>query len=350
VPRQKPYENVVLEALAFEVPPHRVTSTSIEDELAATYRRLGIPAGCIETLTGIQARRFWDEGTSIADAAVVAARKVYESTGQASSWMKRTGVVISTSVCKDFVEPSVAALVRGELGLEGPDGPGSCEAFDLGNACLGFMNGIDTAAMWIEHGRVDTALVVAAESSRHVVKSTVDRLNEPSSTMQDFKEALATLTLGSGAVAVLLVNKALATKAHRVVGAVSLGDPASSTICLGTSEWMRTDAAKLLTNGVSLAQRTWARAEDKLSWTRDGIQHFVCHQVGATHMATLFKKLELDLDKAPITYTELGNIGPAAVPLTLGLAVEDGRIRSGDRLALMGIGSGLSCMMMEVVW
>ncbi len=346
------YRSVRIESLAFELPPHRVSSKAIEDELQPTYRRLGIPAGCIETLVGIQARRFWDDDKTnsgppgrIGSCAARVARAAFEQTGRASELMARAGVVISTSVCKDYIEPSVAALVRGQLSL-----PADCEAFDIGNACLGFMNGMDLAAMWIEQRRVDVALVVAAESSRHVTRRTVERLLLPTSTMQDFKEALPTLTLGSGAVAMLLVHESLASTAHQLTGAVSLGDGSSSMICLGTPDWMRTDAHKLLHNGVALAQRTWKRAEDTLGWSRDNLAQFICHQVGATHMATLFQKMELDLERAFLTYPELGNIGPAAVPLTLGLAVEAGRVRAGDRVALMGIGSGLSCMMMEVLW
>lgn len=346
----EPFEYVRIESLGFELPPHRVTSRAVEDELASTYRRLGIPAGCIETLVGIEARRFWDQDVGIGQAAALAAQKAYALTGRGPELMRRTGLVLSTSVSRDYIEPSVAALVRGELALGGPEGQGDCEAFDVGNACLGFMNGMDLAALWIEQRRVDVALVVAAESSRHVVEQTVARLQADDATMQDFKEALPTLTLGSGAVAMLLVHKDIASTSHRVVGSVSLGDPASSTICLGTPEWMKTDATRLLTHGVDLAARTWSRAVARLGWSGSALQHFVCHQVGATHMATLFKRLDLDLDKAFLTYPELGNIGPAAVPLTLGLAVDAGRVRAGDRLALMGIGSGLSCMMMEVVW
>lgn len=340
---QAVYENVRIEALAVEVPPHRVTSRALEDELAPTYARLGIPAGCIETLVGIIARRFWDEGTAIADAASNAARKVYASGHE--HLQAHTGLVLSTSVSKDFIEPSIAALVRGQLPLS-PE----CEAMDIGNACLGFMNGMDLAATWIEQRRIDCALVVAAESSRFVVGETVRRLLEPTSTKQDYMEALPTLTLGSGAVAMLLVHSSIATTTHKVRGAVSLGDPSSSTICMGTPSSMKTDAAKLLVNGVSLAQRTWAKAHDTFGWTRENVAQLICHQVGATHMATLAKKLDLDLERAFLTYPELGNIGPAAVPMTLQMAVDAGRVRQGDRLALMGIGSGLSCMMMEVVW
>lgn len=341
------YEDVRIEALAVEVPPHRVTSRALEDELAPTCARLGIPAGCIEMLVGVNARRFWDEGVQIADVAALAAKNVLAQRPQLAA---RTGLVLSTSVSKDYIEPSIAALVRGQLAAAGVSLHAACEAMDLGNACLGFMNGMDLAATWIEQRRLECALVVAAESSRHVVTSTVKRLLEPTSTKQDYMEALPTLTLGSGAVAMLLVHSSIATTTHRVRGAVSLGDPASSTICMGTPSSMKTDAQKLLVNGVALAQRTWTNAQQTFGWTRENIAQLICHQVGATHMATLAKKLDLDLERAFLTYPELGNIGPAAVPMTLQMAADAGRLREGDRLALMGIGSGLSCMMMEVVW
>jgi 3-oxoacyl-[acyl-carrier-protein] synthase-3 len=335
-----PYENVFIESLAIELPPHRVETGVIEEELAPTYRRLGIPKHCIETLVGIKARRFWQEGTEVADAAAKVARKAL-----AAAPGLDVALLISSSVSKDYVEPSVAALVAGELQL-----PPSCLSFDVGNACLGFMSAMELAAQQIESGRIGAALVVAAESSRHVVARTVERLNAPTSTMQDFKEALATLTLGSGAVAMLLTHRRTATTTHQLHGSVTRADPKSSRICLGTPEWMRTDATRLLAAGVDLAAATWAEAERQLGWRRDDVAQFICHQVGAAHMATLFKRLELDLDRAHLTYPELGNIGPAAVPLTLALAVDAGRVRTGDSVALMGIGSGLSCCMMSVTW
>ena len=208
------FSRVRVENLAYELPSTRVTSRSIEASLAETYARLGIPQGCIEMLVGVLERRFWDEGNSdIATLAAKADRAVYEQSGRAAELRARTGLVVSTSVSKDFIEPSVAALVRGQLQL-----PAECDAFDVGNACLGFLNGIELASQQIELGLVDVALVVAAESSRHCVSRAIEKLRAPTATMAEFKETLPTLTLGSGTVAMLLVHDSIASTAHRVIG------------------------------------------------------------------------------------------------------------------------------------
>jgi 3-oxoacyl-[acyl-carrier-protein] synthase-3 len=56
------------------------------------------------------------------------------------------------------------------------------------------------------------------------------------------------------------------------------------------------------------------------------------------------------LGKVFVTYDELGNIGPASLPITLAKAVEAGRIKKGDDVALLGIGSGINCSMMKLEW
>jgi len=336
------YDDVFIESLAFELPPHRVESAALEAELAPAYERLGVPKGCLETLTGIRARRLWSEGETIASAAARAAERALSTTPHLTH---RVGMLVSTSVCKDYLEPSVAALVHGKLRL-----PVTVKSLDVGNACLGFMTAMELCAALIQARQLDAALLVDAESSRHVVRRTIERLNAPAATMRDFKEALATLTLGSGAVAMVLAHRRLATTTHQLKGSVSRADPENSEICLGTSEWMRTDAGRLLTVGVELARKTWVQAGDALGFRDAPPAHLICHQVGAAHMAALVKSLELDLSRALLTYPELGNVGPAAVPITLGLARDEGRLQQGDSVALMGIGSGLSCAMMSVRW
>ncbi len=67
-------------------------------------------------------------------------------------------------------------------------------------------------------------------------------------------------------------------------------------------------------------------------------------------MDVLNEKLGLTPEKHHLNFPTLGNIGPAAVPITLCQAAESGRLRSDDHVALMGIGSGLNCMMLGVEW
>lgn len=339
------YRHVRIEALAHTVPPHRVASSALEAELTDTYARIGVPPGYLETLVGVKARRFWDDGAAIDFLAADAARKVVSQRPDL-----KIGMCVSASVCKDYVEPSVAALVAGHIGLS-PE----CQTFDVANACLGFLTAMDLCAQRIEHGDIDAALVVAAESSRHVVTNTVDKLKQPEVTLENFRESLPTLTLGSASVAMLLVHERVATTEHRLNGVVTRSDPTSSRICIGTAEWMKTDGQALLKNGIELAARTWQVAAERFSWTVPGINQFLCHQVGARHLAALCKRLELPVERAFLTYPELGNTGSAAVPMALSLAASGWEhappaVKSGDRLALMGIGSGLAVSMMDVTW
>jgi acyl-CoA:acyl-CoA alkyltransferase len=55
-------------------------------------------------------------------------------------------------------------------------------------------------------------------------------------------------------------------------------------------------------------------------------------------------------EKDYTTFRFLGNMGTAALPVTAALADERGVLKPGQRVAWLGIGSGLNCMMMGVEW
>ena len=74
------------------------------------------------------------------------------------------------------------------------------------------------------------------------------------------------------------------------------------------------------------------------------------HQVSKVHTAAFTKAIGIDPRKVMTIFGEHGNIGPASVPIVLSKLREMGRLKKGDRVALLGIGSGLNCSMAEVVW
>lgn len=337
------FHNVAIEAIAYELAPHRVTSEDLEQQMAATMQRLNIPAGRLEALSGIRERRFWDHGTMPSDVATLAARKVIEQSGVDP---RAIGCLVNTSVCKDYIEPSVACLVHGNLGLA----PG-CMNYDISNACLGFLNGMTSVGMLIEAGLIDYGLVVDGEGAQEAVMATVRRLQGDEVGAQEFRDNFATLTLGSGAVAMLLCRKQLSRTGHSLNGAVTLAATEHNRLCVGQPDYMKTDASALLIAGVKLAADTWRAATDELpDWSDEQIALYIPHQVGARHMAAVAEALEIKPHKLHLNFPTLGNIGPAALPITLAMAAEAGRIAAGDHVALLGIGSGLNCSMMSVTW
>ena len=337
------FQHVAIESVAYELAPSKVSSSHLEERLNGALVRMRLPPKPIEMLTGITERGFWEPGTRVHEVATRAGRKAIAQSGVDPS---RLGLLVNTSVCKDYLEPSMASLVHGDLGL-----PSTCRNLDVSNACLGFMNGIELAGQLIEAGVIDYALVVDGESAGPIVNTTIHRLHEPDSTPQDFWDNFSTLTLGSAAVAMVLSRAELSRSPHRVNGSVALADTANNRLCLGTSERMVTDSPRLLKAGVALAKRTWMAASEELpNWSHDGIQHYVCHQVGKAHLSALCTALEIDARRCHLTYPTFGNVGPAAVPLTLALAADSGRIRTGEHVALMGIGGGLNAARMSLTW
>ncbi len=323
-------------------PPHRITSQSIDDRLSETMQRIGARPGLLEGLSGIRARRFWDENVQPSEVATQAGRKALEKAGISGDQL---GVLINTSVCRDFIEPSTACLVHGNLGL-----PSTCLNFDLGNACLAFLNGMEVAGQMIEAGTVDYALVVDGEGSRDVTEATIARLQDPNCQAEEFRAQFAALTLGSGAAAMVLARSELAPEGHQFLGCVNDAATQWRHLCQGQRDHMETDTSGLLTEGLKLAAKTWKRGCEERDWEPGHFDQFVLHQVSQVHTEKLCQTLGIDKERCYKIYQEFGNIGPAGVPITLSKAVEAGQIQRGHKVALLGIGSGLNCSMGEIVW
>ncbi|MEE2962483.1 MAG: 3-oxoacyl-ACP synthase III [Myxococcota bacterium] len=334
------FENVSIASIAHVDAPIRITSSEVEEQLAPTMDRLKIRPGLLESLSGIKARRLWEAGTQPSQAATKAAKLALEH-GDVSPG--QVGFLINTSVCRDYLEPSTACLVHGNLKL-----PATCMNYDIGNACLGFMNGMDIAAQMLENAMIDYALVVDGESSRFPLEQTIERLLDPECSEHDFRSQFATLTLGSGSVAMLLTRRNLRPKAPRYIGGVTRAATQYNRICLGQPDKMLTDTKELLVRGIELASQTFVQARAVLGWSSNVLDELVLHQVSKAHTEKLADFLRLDLNKAVCIYPEYGNIGPASVPIVLSKAIEAGRVGPGARVGLLGIGSGLNCSMAEI--
>ena len=342
------YSNVYIEAIGYELAPNVVDSGDLEARLAPVYRKLHLQPGQLEALTGIRERRYWDPGFKMSAGAVAAGKKALA--GAAVS-PESIGVLIYAGVCRDNLEPATACAVADALNI-GSD----ALVYDVSNACLGVVNGMIQVANAIETGQISAGLVVSCESARQIVDTTINRLLA-SADMEMFKMTLATLTGGSGAVAVLLTSKSAGGKRHRLIGGIAKNATRHHGLCTWGPDTgipatapliMETDSVGVLQHGVKLGVETYRDYREKLGLAEP--DKIICHQVGSAHQKTILDAIGISSEKDFTTYQFLGNIGTVSLPLTAAIADERGFLEPGDLVGLFGIGSGLNCLLMAVEW
>jgi 3-oxoacyl-[acyl-carrier-protein] synthase-3 len=344
------YQNVCLESIACSLPDEVLTSDEIEARLAPLYRRLRLSAGRLELMTGIRQRRLWPPGTAPSGPS---ARSAAAALGAAGIDPQHVGALVHGSVCRDFLEPATACVVHHRLGL-----PRACAVYDVSNACLGLLTGMLQVADMIELGRIRAGVVVGTESSRALLDGTIRQLAGGALSRADIKPAMASLTIGSGSAAIVLADRRLSRTGNRLLGGVVRANSAQCGLCQGGSAagagpaelLMSTDSESLLREGVATVREAFPEFLDQLGWTAAGVSKTFCHQVGRAHRKLLLETLALDPAADFTTYETLGNTGSVALPITAAMGVEQGHVRPGDRVALLGIGSGINVVMLGLEW
>lgn len=319
--------------------PVVVTSAEIDDRLTEAYARVGLRPGLMQRLAGIEERRWWDEGMTFTDGAALAGGKALADSGINAN---QIGLIVNTSVSRAHLEPATAVTVHDLMGL-----PSSCQNFDVTNACLGFLNGMQLAAAMIDAGHIEYALIVNGEDARPAHEAALRRLSDEVATAKDMIAEFATLTLGSGAAAMVMGSAERHPEGHRLVGGVNRAGTSHNQLCVGDVEMMRTDSKNLLKYGLELCVALWRDAEAEFDWTA-GADRYIIHQVSQVHTDAISRSLRLDPTRVPRTFPTRGNIGPASVPYTLAGQVDS--LDRGDKVLLMGIGSGLNASCLELQW
>jgi 3-oxoacyl-[acyl-carrier-protein] synthase III len=336
------YDNVCIEGMGYFLPEHVVTSDWIEAQLEPVYRALGIPLGRIEELTKIKERRWFDEGVKFSDAATWAAEKALEDAGVDRS---EVGFLVNTSVCRDYIEPATAVIVHSNLGL-----PATAANFDLSNACVGFLSGMVMAANMIELGQIETALVVAGEGMRDGQLATLDRLLNNPPDMMAFRANLASFTLGSGSVAMVLTHRSRSKTGKRLVGGFAYAQTQHHRLCVAQPTWMHTDSTTLLKEGLKVIAAAWKGSQQELGWTNEMIDRLFTHQVSEKQRLLGLQMLGMPEGLDYPTLIELGNIASVSCPLCMAMAREDGFLQDGHRVAMIGVGSGINSIILGVEW
>jgi 3-oxoacyl-[acyl-carrier-protein] synthase III len=267
----------------------------------------------IASKTGILERRFASPETTASDLATEAALRALEQAGIPPSDVDLFIVATSTP---DFTMPSTACLVQQKLGVEGG------MAFDITNACAGFVTALDIAARCLQTN-TEIAVVIGVDLG--------SRLVDPS-------DRTTAVFFGDGAGAVVLSSEGSGqVLASRVQ---SRGDTESLNVPVGGTMTMN---GKAIWNfATDVFPETVRYLCGKAQVPVDDIQLLVPHQANENIIRCGAAELGIPMDRVAVNIDRYGNTLAASIPIALDEALSDGRARRGDHVMLVGFGAGLS--------
>jgi len=299
------------------LPPNAVSN----DDLA---KRMDTSDEWIRSRTGIRQRHIAQADETSGSLALEASRAAIASAGISAQDIDL--IILATST-PDYIFPSTACLLQARLGIKG------CPAFDLQAVCSGFVYALATADLFIRAGQHRCALVVGAEVFSRIL---------------DWNDRGTCVLFGDGAGAVVLRADdkpgVMASALHadgsyadilsvpgNVCGGKVIGDP-----------FLRMDGPAVFKFAVrvldEVARETLAKCGERV----EDIDWLIPHQANLRILEATARRLGIAPEKLIVTVDTHGNTSAASVPLALDVAVRDGRIKTGDKVMLQGVGGGFT--------
>ena len=290
----------------------------------------------IYTRTGIRERRVVREGETLWELCVPAARAALSQAGVAAADLDL--IVVATS-SPDYPMPSTAALVQAALGAH------KAAAFDLEAACTGYVYGLTVCKQFIATGMYRTVLLLGADVlSRYM----------------DYTDRGTCILFGDGAGATVLqageregvLSSVLAADgrgAKHLDISANAAEPAPPER-MARRQFMHMNGKEIYKFVVEVVPPAIEQACALAGIEVAAIDHYILHQANARILEAVAMRLDVAPEKMLQNIARYGNTSAASIPLVLGEAVADGRVKPGDVLCMVGFGAGLTWAASLVVW
>lgn len=293
----------------------------------------------IVTMTGMKERRIAAEHEATSDLAYEAAVRAIDAAGLTA---EEIDLIMVCSVTPDMMFPSTACIVQERLGAK------NAAAFDLSAACAGFIYGVATATSYIKTGMYKHVLVIGAE--------TLSRIT-------DYTDRNTCILFGDGAGAAVLGPVPEGRGFHSFeLGADGRGSelltlegggsryPASMDTLEGKRHFIYMNGREVFKFAVRIMGSAAEEALAKAGKTKEDIDLLIPHQANIRIIQSAIDRLNLPAEKCMINIPKYANTSAASIPLALAEAVEEGRIKEGDTIVLVGFVGGLTWGAAVLTW
>ncbi|GAA0375196.1 ketoacyl-ACP synthase III [Paenibacillus motobuensis] len=293
----------------------------------------------IVSRTGIRERHIAAPEQATSDLAYEAAVRALESAGMTADQLE---LIIVATITPDTSFPSTACILQDKLGAK------NAAAFDLSAACSGFVYSMATANGFIQTGMYNNALVIGAD--------TLSRIT-------DYTDRNTCVLFGDGAGAVIVgeVPEGRGFLSFDLGAEGTGGDllklaaggsrlPASEATVQGKQHYIYMNGREVFKFAVRVMGSATEEVLRKAGKTKEDIDLFVPHQANIRIIQSAMQRLDLPEEKCVINVDKYANTSAASIPLALVEAAEEGRIKEGDTVLLVGFGGGLTWGASVLVW
>lgn len=293
----------------------------------------------IRSRTGIQERRILADGLGTSDMGVEAARGALAKAGISP---EELDLIILSTVSPDQQVPSGCCILQDKLGAV------NAAAFDLNAGCTGFVYGIIVGSQFIQTGMYKKVLVVGADALSRIVDWT-DR-----NTCVLFGDAAGAVVLTACEEGYGILSAEMGSDGSK---AGLLGNPIGGSVtpltpenCQNPLRYLQMNGREVFKFAVKVMGESALSVVEKAGLSKNDIDCFVPHQANIRIIDSAAKRLGLSADKIFVNAQKYGNTSSASIPIALHEACEEGKIKKGDRVVLVGFGAGLTWAACAVRW
>ena len=330
-------------SVAYYLPGRPVTGEDINRRIYETTG-YALGNGLIQRLTGVRTRYYRAKDEQASDLAANAAKQAVERAGIS---MDEIDLLVFASCTQDVGEPATANILQEKLGCFG------AQAVDIKNACNSFLNGLDLADSHIRAGKSRCAIVAVGETLSLFIDWAIR-------SMDDLKSRIGSLTLGDAGGAVVLTgvpeeeNRGILTSKFR-----SYGDKwRLATVLAGGSmhrnaeehSYFRCEPHGLREAAYEYIPGVVAEVFATVGWTPADVEVACGHQVTEEMVYGLQERCGVPRGREIVTVTDCGNTAAASIPLCMGRAYDEGKLKPGTKVLLVGGAAGFSVGVMPLIW
>ncbi|OZM58250.1 3-oxoacyl-ACP synthase [Lottiidibacillus patelloidae] len=276
----------------------------------------------IRTRTGIEERRIAADDIDTSDMAFFAAEKALKD---ANISAEDLDLILVATVTPDQPFPSVACLIQDRLGAR------KAAAMDVSAACSGFMYGMITAKQFIETGTYKNVLVVGSEKLSKIL---------------DWEDRNTAVLFGDGAGAAVIGE---VSEGNGILS-FELGSDGSGAKHLYQDEFVQMNGREVFKFAVRQMGESSLNVIEKAGLQKEDVDFLIPHQANIRIMEASRQRLDLPEEKMSYTVKKYGNTSSSSIPMALVEEVENGKIKDGDVVILVGFGGGLTWGAVALRW